>query len=126
MLHVFHLLGNGAGPELQAVALAHQHHVVGRVDQAVQGAFREDGIGEEGVPVLRAAVGRDDAGGPSGALVDELIEVLSLSLGELLDSEVIQDQEIGLDVKAEPLLPGSVGPSSAQVAQEAVLPRKDC
>jgi len=89
MLHVFHLLGNGAGPELQAVALARQDHMVGRVDQAVQGAFRQDGIGEEWVPVLRAAIGRDDAGGPPGALVDKLIEVLSLSLGELLDGDVV-------------------------------------
>src|SRR5260370_944738 len=49
----------------------------------------ENGVGEERVPVLGAAVGRGDGGAQPNAFADELVEVLGLLGGEVAHGEVV-------------------------------------
>ena len=47
-------------------------------DQAIQSALRDDGVGEERVPVFGCPIGSDYQGAGVVAPVDKLIEVFSL------------------------------------------------
>ena len=92
--------------------------MVGVVDQSVEDALGEDGVGEERVPVLGSAVGYDDQG--VAALADELPEVFGLLLVEGAHAEVVGDDQVGLQVAAQAAFRGAVGVPTAEVAEQAV------
>ncbi len=91
------------------VASARHEHVVGAVHQPVQGAFSQDGVGEQPIPVLGRAVGGHDHGAGLVAVTDELEQVLGLGGRELADAEVVQDEQVGSQVAAQAGFPGTVG-----------------
>jgi hypothetical protein len=64
------------------------------VSEAVQRAVGEDGIVEEGHPVVHGAVTRDDRGGPAMALDEHIVEIARLPAGELAQAEVVEEAQV--------------------------------
>ena len=77
------------------VAGALDDDLVAGVGQAVQGAVAEDGIIEEAEPFFDGPVAGDDAAGGPVAVEDEFVKVGGLLGGEPVETQVIQDQQIG-------------------------------
>ena len=92
-----------------AVAVAFHDDLVGVVGEAVEGALGEDGIVEEGDPLVDGPVGSDDGGGPTVALDDDLVEVAGLLGIEPAEPEVVDDEQVGSEEAPEDPLRGVVG-----------------
>ena len=73
-----------------AVTLPLDDDLIGVVGEAVEGALGQDGIIEEGDPLVDYAVGCDDGGRAAVALDDDLIEVAGLLGIEAAQAEVIE------------------------------------
>ena len=58
--------------------------------EAVEGAVGEDGIVEEGDPLIDGAIARDDGGGAPVPLHEDIVEIAGLLGGELAQPEVVQ------------------------------------
>ncbi len=78
---------------------------MGMVAQAVERRVGHDRVGEQRHPVLRRPVARDHDGRSEVALRDEFIDVLGLDGRERGQSEIIDDQKIGVKVLLELSLP---------------------
>ena len=77
------------------VAGALDDDLVAGVGQAVQGAVAEDGIVEEAEPFFDGPVaGDDEAGGPV-AVEDEFVEIGGLLWREPVQSQVVEDEQVG-------------------------------
>ena len=78
------------------VAGALDDDLVAGVGQPVQGAVAEDGIVEEAEPFFDGPVaGDDEAGGPV-AVEDEFVEIGGLLGGEPVQSQVVEDEQVGV------------------------------
>jgi len=62
---------------------------MGAANQAVEGTFGDDGVGEERIPVFGYPVGGDYEGAVAVPTVNEFINILSLGLGKFFHGEVI-------------------------------------
>ena len=115
-------LGDGAlgcaGSFVRAVAGAVHDDLVAGVDEPVEQGFGDDGVGEQGVPVGRAAVAGDDHGlaGPFG---DQFVEVVGLGGGELAEAEVVADEDGRAGPGSEAFVPGGVGAAAGEVGEDA-------
>ena len=78
-----------------AVAGAFDDDLVAGVGQAVEGTVAEDGIVEETEPLVDGSVAGDDEAGRPVAIEDELVEVRRLLWGEPVQTEVIEDEQVG-------------------------------
>lgn len=83
------------------------------MSETVQGALGEDGIVEQGDPLVDGAVGGDDGRGASMALDDDLVEVAGLLGIEAPQSEIIDDQEVWCQQAAQDPFGGVVAVGSA-------------
>jgi hypothetical protein len=86
-----------------AVAVAFHDDLVGVAGEAVECAPGEDGIIEEGDPLVDGAVGGDDGGGSTVALDDDLAEVAGLPGVEPAESEVVDDEQVGIEEAPDPV-----------------------
>jgi len=74
-----------------SVASARHEHVVDAVNQPIQGAFGQDGVGEESVPVLGRAIGGHNHRAGLVAVANELEEVFGCwPVPEGLDEVAVQ------------------------------------
>src|SRR5205823_11632505 len=109
-----------AGAAPGSVALAFQQQVVAGVEDPVQDGLADDRVGEQRVPVGRAAVGGQDQR-PAGAadpLGEQLIQVIGLGGGELPHREVVADQQGDPGELADAGLEAAVGVPAGQVGQQ--------
>lgn len=84
------------------VAAALDDDLVAGVGQAVQGAVPqgavpEDGIIEEAEPFFDGPIAADDETGSPVSVEDEVIQVRRLLSGETVQSEVVEDEQVGGD-----------------------------
>ncbi len=77
------------------VAGALDDDLVAGVGQAVESAVAEDRIVEEAEPFVHGPVAGDDEAGRPVAIEDELVEISGLLWGEPVQTEVVDDEEIG-------------------------------
>ena len=91
---------------------------MGGVDQAVERALGEYGVGEERVPLLWRAVARDDGRASAHALADQLVQILALTFCEGAQAEVVADEQVRYQVAAQASLGGAVEVSGPEVGQE--------
>src|SRR6516162_5273142 len=105
---------DAAGSLVGPVAGSVHEDLVAGVDEPVEQGLGNDRVGEQRVPVGRAAVGGQDERA-AGSLGDQLVEVVGLGGGELAHAEVVQDQDSGPGELAEPFVPGQVGAAAGQV-----------
>ncbi len=98
---------------------------MGAVGEPVEGRVGEDRIGEESYPFAHVAVARDDEGRAAVAFDDQRIEVFGLLLGEAVQGEVIDDQQVGGKVAAEGFLEAVVGARLAELAEQDVGPAEE-
>ena len=83
------------------MAGAFDDDLVAGVGQAVQGAVAEDGIVKEAEPLVHGPVaGVDEAGRPV-PVEDELVEVGGLLGGQAMESQVIEDEQVGREERPE-------------------------
>src|SRR5260370_383392 len=99
------------GPEARAL----HDDLVGAVSEAVQRAVGEDGIVEEGHPVLHRGVTRDDRGGPAMALDEHIVEIAA---GELAQAEVVEEAQVRREPAPQFPLEGIIGPGLMERLQE--------
>jgi len=71
------------------VTVTLRDNLVGVMGEAVEGTLGQDGIVEEGDPLLDGPVGGDDGGAPAVALDDDLVEVAGLLGVEAAQPKVI-------------------------------------
>lgn len=86
--------------------------------QSVEGGIGHDRIGKKGQPVLGRPVACNDDGRPEIALRDYLVEVFRLKRVQSGQTEIVDDEQIRSEVFFHSLLPGLIGPSCQQEAQE--------
>ena len=99
---------------------------MGAIGKTVEGGVGEDGVGEESHPLGNVAVAGDDEAGLAVAFDDEGVEVFRLLLVEPLETEVIDDKQVGSEVAAKDRLGAVVGARLAEFAEEQVAaPEKD-
>jgi hypothetical protein len=103
-----------------AVALALHDDLVGVVGEAVEGTLDQDGVIEEGGPLVDSPVGGDDGGGAAVALDDDLVEVAGVLGIEAAQAEVVEDEEVGSQEAAHDPLGGVVGPGLVDESQEGI------
>jgi len=118
-VHVFGGVVEG-GALFGAVGVALVGELVGVVGEAVEGALGEKGVVEEGDPFVDVSVAGDDGAGAFVAFEDEFVEVAALLGGEGLESEVVDDEELGCGVGPERFFGGVVGAAALQVFEEVV------
>ena len=77
------------------VAGALNDDLVAGVGQAVQGAVAQDGIVEETQPFVHGPVAGDDETGRPMPVEDEFVEVGGLLGGQAMETQVIEDEQVG-------------------------------
>jgi hypothetical protein len=94
--------------------------VVTGVDDPVEDRLADDRVGEQRVPVLRAAIGRESecSAGSAGPLGEQLVEVVGLGGGELPHREIIDDQQRDLRQFADPGGESAVGVPASELGEE--------
>jgi len=95
------------------------------VDEAVDGALREQGLVEGGEPLGGVAVAGDDRGCASRALDDELVDVTALVAGHGLEREVVDDEEVDRGQLRDHRLSRVVEAALLEAPQHRVGPRED-
>lgn len=110
----------GRGREGVAVAVALQLDDVGVIQQAVHGRAGEEGVAEEGVPLLNGPVAGDDGRPALVATSDDLVEVVGLVVAEGAESEVVEDEEVGTGEAEEASVVALVGPGGAEFVEHLV------
>ena len=94
--------------------------MVGAIGKTVKGGVGEDGVGEESHPLRNVAVAGNDEAGTAVAFDDEGVEVFRLLLVEPLETEVIDDKQVGGEVAAEDDLEAVVGAGLSQLPEQEV------
>jgi len=95
-------------------------YLVAGVDQAVKQGFGDDGVREQGIPVLGGAVaGQDQWLGGDGPVGDQVVEVIALGRGVLTHREVVDDEDQGSGLFAHALSDGPVGVSTGEIREHA-------
>ena len=89
--------------------------------QTIQRPFRQDRIGKQRIPILGWAIAGDDGSASTGAVTDQLVQVIRLLDRVLAQGEVIKDQERRQQVVAQPTVPGAVGVPAAQITQQPLV-----
>ncbi len=88
--------------------------------QPVERALREDGIVEEGDPLVDGPVARDEGRGTPVALEDDLVQIARLLGAEATQPEVIDDEEVGGEQSPEGLLGRVVRPGLMEPLEHAI------
>ena len=102
------------------VALAFDDDLVAGVGEPVEGAVAEDGIVEEAEPFLHGPVGGDDEAGDAVPADDQLVEVGGLLGGEPVEAEVVEDEQVWGEERAECAFHGVVDPGLSHGLEEVV------
>src|SRR5260370_4880409 len=79
--------------ESRSIGLAFDDEVVGGVPEAIDGALREEHVVEHREPLRRVSVAGDDHRRATGALEEELIDILTLLLPHRLAPRVVQNPD---------------------------------
>ena len=77
------------------IAGAFDDDLVADVGQPIQGTVAEDGVVEEAQPFVHSPVAGDDEAGRPMAIVDQFVEIGRLLGGEPVQTEVVEDEQIG-------------------------------
>ncbi len=77
------------------VAAAFDDDLVAGVGQPVQGAIAQDGVVEETQPFVHGTIAGDDEAGHTVPVEYELVEIGGLLGGEPVQSQVVEDEQIG-------------------------------
>ena len=94
------------------------HDLMGPVGEAIQGAVGEDGIVEQGDPLIDGAIARDDGGGMAVAYDEDIVEVARLLRGELAEAEVVEGEQIRREPRAQLAFEGVIRAGLAEGEQE--------
>jgi hypothetical protein len=86
--------------------------------EPIEGAVGEDGIVKEGDPFIDGAIACDDGGGVAVALDEDIVEVARLLRGELAEAEVVEDEQIRCEPRAQLALEGVIRAGLAEGEQE--------
>ena len=78
-----------------SVAGAFDDDLVAGVGQAVERAVAEDGVVEEAQPFVHGQVAGDDEAGRPMAIEDQFVEIGGLLWGEPVQTEVVEDEQVG-------------------------------
>ena len=98
------------GRESLPVAASLDDDLIRGIGQAVERAVSQYGVFEETEPLFHGPVaGDDEAGGPVTA-DDQLVQVGGLLGRKLMQSQVVQDQQVGREEGPESPLQGVVDP----------------
>lgn len=89
-------------------ALTGQFDAVGVVDEAIQHGVGDRWISNHIVPVVHGDLAGNDGRALLVAILDNLQEIASLLVAELLRSPIVQDQEIGFGQAPEHLCVATV------------------
>ena len=92
------------------VAVALNDDLVAGVGQPVQGGVAEDGVLEEFQPLVNGAVAGDDEAGRPVPVEDEFVEVCWLLGSQPVQTQVVQDEQVWRQERAEGALHGVVHP----------------
>ena len=103
-----------------SVAGAFDDDLVAGVGESVEGAVAEDGIVEEAEPFLHGPVGGDDEAGDAVSADDQLVEVGGLLGGEPVEAEVVEDEQVWGEERAECAFHGVVDPGLRHGLEEVV------
>jgi hypothetical protein len=90
------------------------------VSEAIEGALGEDGIVEQGDPLVDGPVAGDDGGGAPVPFEDHLVEITRLLGGQASQAEVIEDEQIGSEQAAQHLLGGVIGTGLVKRLEEVI------
>ena len=83
------------------VAGAFDDDLVAGVGQPVQGAVAQDGVIEEAQPFVHGPVAGDDEARCSVPIEDEFVEVGGLLSGQAMETQVIEDEQVGREERSE-------------------------
>ncbi len=86
-----------------AQALTGKFDAVGVVDKAIQHGVGDRGISNHIVPVVHGDLAGNDGRALLVAIFDNLQEIASLLVAQLLRSPIVQDQKVGLGQALEQL-----------------------
>ncbi len=103
-----------------SVAVALYDHLVGIVREPIDGALGEDGVVEQGNPLVDGAVAGDDGGSAAVAFEDDLVEIAGLLGIETTQAEVVDDEHVGGEQAAQDFLGGVIGTRLMQTLQEVI------
>ena len=81
------------------VAGAFDDDLVAGVGQPIQCAVAQDGVIEETQPFVHGPVAGDDEAGRPVPVEDEFVEVGGLLGGQAMETQVIEDEQVGRDRK---------------------------
>ena len=81
--------------EPSPVARAFDDDLVAGVGQAIQSAVAQDGVIEEAQPFVHGPVAGDDEAGRPMPVEDEFVEVGGLLGGQAMETQVIEDEQVG-------------------------------
>jgi hypothetical protein len=95
------VLVGGPGGVFEPEAPAGEGDDAGVVEEAVEDGGGGRDVADQLAPVLEGPIGSHEGGPVFVAAHDDLEQVLSGVLGQLLESHVVDDQEIGLEVVAQ-------------------------
>jgi hypothetical protein len=95
------------------------------VGEAVEGTLGQDGIIEEGDPLLDGPVGSDDGGASAMALNDDFVEVAGLLGVEAPKSKIINDEEVRGEEAPEHFLGGVIGPGLVDEFEERIATEEE-
>ena len=101
-----------------AVGATLEDQVVRSSQQTIQRPLRQHRIGKQRIPILGWAITGDDDRASTGAITDQLVQVIRLLGRVLAHGEVVEDQQRRQQVVAQPTVPGAVGMPAAQIAQQ--------
>src|SRR2546425_10564949 len=82
---------------------------MGTMREAIERTVSEDGVVEERYPFVDGPITRDDRGGVTVTLDQNIVDVARLLSGELAQSEIVEDHEVGREPAAQFPLEGVVG-----------------
>lgn len=92
---------------------------MGVVDEAVEDRICEGGVPDGFVPVLDGELTGDEGGLTAGPILDDLEEIAAFDLGERDETEVIEDDELGLLETIQEAWPRAIGAGESEFLKES-------
>jgi len=90
------------------------------VAEAIQGALSQQRLIKDRHPFFNASIRRHDCGSPRVPLNEQVVEIRGGLAGKLLESEIIDDQQIRTDEAAQFAVEGVIGARAGQSFQEQI------
>ena len=106
-----------ASAALSAVAGAADDDHFGAIQQAVKPGRGQERIQEQVGPLIGGAVAGEQDAAALVALVNHIIQVFGARRLDRFETEIIQDEQIGAQVVAQPALPGAICPATVEVLE---------